>query len=388
LACIDLFAGAGGFSLAAQQAGCRISLAIEKDPHAAATYRRNLVRGRRPARVLEKDICHVDPECLASEILQRRGPVDLILGGPPCQGFSSHRLNDTGVTDARNDLIHVYFDFVRAFRPAAFLMENVPGMLWPRHQLAVGRFYAEGEAAGYRLMDPVLLDARDYGVPQRRRRVFILGLRNDVGDEGLTWPPPPAYCSRIDRERRPDLQPWVKCAHVFDPAPPDDPNDVHMNHGPALTEAFARTPLNGGSRRDSGRVLRCHGSHDGHNDVYGRIDPSKPAPTMTTACINPSKGRFVHPVLPHGITVRQAARIQTFPDSFRFDGGLMAAGQQVGNAVPVALARQLIEALIPILSAARKPSSQASAVAPMSGRDGAEALATLCPAHEPFDEAA
>ena len=359
LACIDLFAGAGGFSLAAKHAGCRISLAVERDRHAAATYRRNLVRGRRPPRLVEDDICALDPKALAADILRRRGVVDLILGGPPCQGFSSHRLNDTGVADARNDLIHVYFDFVRAFAPAAFLMENVPGMLWPRHQDAIARFYREGKASGYRLMNPVILDARDYGVPQRRRRVFILGLRNDISDNGLTWPPPPVHGGPAARRRCSNLLPWVDCAHAFAPASPEDPNDVHMNHGAALIEAFERTPLNGGSRHDSGRLLRCHRSHDGHNDVYGRIDPAEPAPTMTTACINPSKGRFVHPVLAHGITVRQAARIQTFPDCFRFEGGLVAAGQQVGNAVPVALARQLIETLIPILTRA-KPTGVAS----------------------------
>jgi DNA (cytosine-5)-methyltransferase 1 len=122
-----------------------------------------------------------------------------------------------------------------------------------------------------------------------------------------------------------------------------------MNHGPELIAAFKRTPANGGSRRDSGRVLACHVDHDGHKDVYGRIDPSKPAPTMTTACINPSKGRFVHPVLHHGITARQAARIQTFPDDYIFVGGLMAAGKQIGNAVPVALGEVLIRHISSLL---------------------------------------
>jgi DNA (cytosine-5)-methyltransferase 1 len=121
-----------------------------------------------------------------------------------------------------------------------------------------------------------------------------------------------------------------------------------MKHGKELAETFARTPHNGGSRSDSGRILRCHENHVGHHDVYGRIDPSVPAPTMTTACINPSKGRFVHPTEDHGITLRQAARIQSFPDWFNFEGGLMAGGVQVGNAVPVDLAKAL---LIPLKEA-------------------------------------
>jgi DNA (cytosine-5)-methyltransferase 1 len=122
-------------------------------------------------------------------------------------------------------------------------------------------------------------------------------------------------------------------------------NNVHMKHGPALIEAFKNTPPNGGSRTESGRVLPCHEKHRGHFDVYGRIDPKLPAPTMTTACINPSKGRFVHPTEHHGIALRHAARIQSFPDWFTFEGGMMAGGVQVGNAVPVDMAAALLAPL-------------------------------------------
>jgi DNA (cytosine-5)-methyltransferase 1 len=115
-----------------------------------------------------------------------------------------------------------------------------------------------------------------------------------------------------------------------------------MQHSEQLIEVFRATPINGGSRSQSGRLLKCHEKHDGHSDVYGRINPMEPAPTMTTACINPSKGRFVHPTRHHGITVRQAARFQTFPDEFIFEGGLMAAGEQIGNAVPVVLGKALL----------------------------------------------
>ncbi|MNF99158.1 putative BsuMI modification methylase subunit YdiO [compost metagenome] len=125
-----------------------------------------------------------------------------------------------------------------------------------------------------------------------------------------------------------------------------------MNHSEALIELFKNTPINGGSRSDSGRVLKCHQGHGGHSDVYGRINPSKPGPTMTTACINPSKGRFVHPTENHGITLRQAARLQTFPDNFIFSGGLMAAGVQIGNAVPILLGQAIIEKISQALARA------------------------------------
>ncbi len=353
LNCVDLFAGAGGFSLAARRAGFAIRLAVESDKHAAATYRRNLVGRSKRLQVVECDIRKLDPVKAAKEHL-RGDRCDLLLGGPPCQGFSAHRLNDAGIADDRNDLIHTYFDFVRAFAPSAFLMENVPGMLWSRHAAAVKRFYDEGRAAGYMMHDPVILDARDFGLPQRRRRVFILGIRKELDAEGLAWPPQPTHGGASDLRRDQQLRPWISCEAAFSDAPAGDPNDLHMKHSDELVRAFERTPPNGGSRKASGRQLKCHVGHDGHNDVYGRIDPRGPAPTMTTACINPSKGRFVHPTLHHGITVRQAARIQTFPDDYVFEGGLMAAGQQVGNAVPVELASMLIRQIAPALRCAAR----------------------------------
>lgn len=349
LSCVDLFSGAGGFTLAAQLSGLRVRLAVENDKHAIATYRDNLCKGPNAPTLLTDDIISINASKAYRDAFPAGDQCDLMLGGPPCQGFSTHRINDAGVDDDRNDLIHTYFDFVRAFSPSIFLMENVPGMLWERHAAALDRFYREGALAGYDVRAPVVVDARNYGIGQRRKRVFILGVRAGLDASDLKWPPQPTHGNESARRCNPCLLPWVNCAAAFATAPHDDENDVHMSHSEELVEAFRRTPANGGSRKDSGRVLACHKTHDGHNDVYGRIDPSQPAPTMTTACINPSKGRFVHPVEHHGITVRQAARIQTFPDSFVFGGGLMAAGKQVGNAVPVELGRRLITHLLPLL---------------------------------------
>ena len=353
LNCVDLFSGAGGFSLAAQMAGLHVRLAIENDKHAAETYRKNLCKGRLAPNLLDCDITQVRASKAFRDYFPNADQCDLMLGGPPCQGFSSHRINGTGIDDERNDLIHTYFDFVRAFSPSMFLMENVPGMLWDRHSAALDRFYLEGALAGYDVRPAVVVDARNYGLPQRRKRVFILGVRGGLDTAGLVWPPKPSHGNESARRLDPSLELWLNCSDAFIAAPKGDPNDVHMSHTREVIEAFRNTPANGGSRRDSGRLLPCHMHHDGHKDVYGRIDPRLAAPTMTTACINPSKGRFVHPIGHHGITVRQAARIQTFPDNFIFEGGLMAAGKQVGNAVPVELARQLIAHLLPFLRGAR-----------------------------------
>lgn len=341
---IDLFAGAGGFSQAAKNVGLKIVAAVEMSAKACETYEANIVVKNSP-RLYNSDIRTLDPALLKGNHFPGEVECDVLLGGPPCQGFSVHRINNSGVDDPRNELVLRYFQFVRHLRPKVFLMENVPGLLWPRHRPFLAELYEQGKAAGYDLRAPEVIDARDFGVPQRRKRVFVLGVRNDV-NLTINWPPPPTHGSEKAREENDQLHAWVSAAAVFTkPIPVGDENDIHMNHSTELINAFRRTPLNGGSRHESGRTLPCHKNHNGHGDVYGRIDPTQPGPTMTTACINPSKGRFVHPTEHHGITLRQAARFQTFPDSFVFRGGLMAGGMQVGNAVPVRLGEALLKVI-------------------------------------------
>lgn len=347
--CVDVFAGAGGFSLAAKNLGFKVKLAVEYDRHAASTYKQNICDDLENTRILINDIRDLDPHHEISFVLSNEEHCDLLLGGPPCQGYSSHRLKNSGVNDDRNGLIQTYFDWVKAIRPTVFVMENVPGMLWKRHTSFVKDFYARGKREGYYLFEPVVLDARDYGIPQRRKRVFIVGLTKNSLSAEVEWPPRPTHSSPQKRVSGDGLENWVDCSEVFSDIRTDDINNIHMRHGPELTAAFKNTPLNGGSRLESGRLLDCHKNHSGHRDVYGRIDPKSQAPTMTTACFNPSKGRFVHPTKPHGITIRHAARIQSFPDSFVFHGGLTAAGRQVGNAVPIALGENVIKSIIPAL---------------------------------------
>lgn len=341
LRCVDLFAGAGGFSLAAKKSGFEVAAAVELNKHACDTYRENLANDGK-TKLYEGDILKLLPEVLVQAHFSGGNECDLLLGGPPCQGFSVHRINNSGVADPRNKLILRYFKFVKTLQPKIFLMENVPGLLWDRHKSFLEEFYREAKRSKYKVMQPIVLDARDYGLPQRRKRVFILGIRPDI-DINIEWPPAPTHGNESQRLKKPFLKAWVPASTVFEKPPIlDDENNRHMQHSDAIRAVFESTPLNGGSRSESGRILPCHTGHNGHRDVYGRIDPKQPGPTMTTACINPSKGRFVHPTEHHGITVRQAARFQTFPDWFTFKGGLIAAGEQVGNAVPVDLGQKLI----------------------------------------------
>lgn len=382
LTAIDLFSGAGGFSLAAHNVGIDVLVAIEFDQNAAETYQKNLVeRLGAPTQVFAQDITKVDIDSIMRYQGIQKGQLDILLGGPPCQGFSSHRFKDSGKDDPRNALLIRYFDFVEYLKPKAFLVENVPGLLWPRHEKYLNDFLKLAKDHGYQVITgaPLILNAKDYGVPQNRRRAFIFALRNDVIRNDLEWPPKPTHYKSGDCQ-------WLTASSVFEEPEPSvlnefkrrleekfgyseeesaktiaslkwgkeletkDPCNLNMAHSAALTQVFENTPLLGG-RDESGRELDCHKDYKGHKDVYGRIYPHIPANTVTTGCNNPSKGRFVHPWLPHGITLRHAARLQTFPDDYMFTGGSMAIAKQIGNAVPIKLGEALIVEISKLLSA-------------------------------------
>lgn len=348
---IDLFCGAGGFSCAARKSGFQILAAVENDPHAAETYRRNFVQHKKPQPLLfQQDINLLEPQTVIEEIKSKfkTKSVDIVVGGPPCQGFSKHRYKNSGVDDPRNALLLRYFYFIHEIKPKYFIVENVVGLLWPRHAKYLSRFYDLAKQNNYEIEKPVILDAKNYGVPQNRHRVFILGRRSDIKKtDSFQWPPLQTHFSPSSLQVRKNSHPaWNTSLQVFQkPVSPTDPNNIHMHHTAELIDVFASTPLNGGSRFESNRNLPCHQKHKGHNDVYGRICVDSPGPTMTTGCTNPSKGRFLHPFENHGITVRQAARFQTFPDDFVFTGGLISASRQIGNAVPVCLAEAVLKAI-------------------------------------------
>jgi len=373
LTAIDLFAGAGGFSLAALAAGFEIRAAVEIDKHAVATYRHSVFpRCPREPYLADSDIRTISWRDFLNRSQLTVGECDLLLGGPPCQGFSTHRINDAGVNDPRNELLLSYFSAVKAIRPKCFLVENVSGLLWPRHKSYLAEFLSRARNSGYRVHPPVLLNARDYGVPQNRKRVFILGVRRDAGIGEVVWPPPSTHAApQSDEVKAGFKQPWQTARAVFKVAlSKSDPNSRYMRSSLELRKVFAKTPKNGGSRGQSQRILTCHKNHDGHKDVYGRIDPTKPGPTMTSGCINPSKGRFVHPTADHAITARHAARFQSFPDDFVFLGGLTAAGHQIGNAVPPLMGQILTKAIASALAPLGIPLPGEAAVLGASGWPG------------------
>mgnify|MGYP000488703985 FL=1 len=141
---IDLFAGAGGFSLAAREIGFNLLAAVEIDKDACLTYAHNFIENRKnKPKLYQQDILtELTPKKLKSDLSLEKGELDLLMGGPPCQGFSSHRINSAGVDDPRNQLLIRYFEYVKVLRPKVFLVENVTGMLWKRHEDYVNEFKA------------------------------------------------------------------------------------------------------------------------------------------------------------------------------------------------------------------------------------------------------
>jgi DNA (cytosine-5)-methyltransferase 1 len=252
----------------------------------------------------------------------RRGQLDLLAGCPPCQGFSTMTtLNGRTIRDdPRNDLVLEFLRFVRVLRPKAVMMENVPGFAKDKR---IERFVAGLEAIGYRCKRDVL-DAADYGVPQRRRRFILLaGQRGEIPFARL------AHRKSSVREAFKNLR----------KRPRRDPlHQVAERRSVKVRQLIRLIPKDGGSRAAlrKKRQLKCHRKCDGFKDVYGRMAWDRVSPTITGGCCNPSKGRFLHPIRHRAITPREAALLQTFPPRYLFSlrRGKFAAAQMIGNALP------------------------------------------------------
>jgi DNA (cytosine-5)-methyltransferase 1 len=323
LTAIDLFSGCGGLSLGLKKAGFQVLAAVELDELAAETYLQNL----RGTLVLRSDIRRISASAMMKECGLERGELDLLAGCPPCQGFSTLRtLNGhTDIDEPMNDLVFQFRRFVRALLPKTIMMENVPGLAKDDR---LKYFCRSLKALGYSVKFDVL-DAADFGVPQRRRRMILIASR--LGE--VEFAP---------KQKRPVT---VRDAIGALPAPGSNDDKLHIRSAKrsAKIEALIRKiPRNGGSRTSLGaeHQLPCHRKTNGFKDIYGRMAWDKPAPTITGGCINPSKGRFLHPVAHRAVTLREASLLQNFPRRYRFplSQGTYAVAQMIGNAFPPAFA--------------------------------------------------
>ena len=334
---IDLFAGAGGLTVGLRQAGFRVAAAVEFDPVSAASYKANHHR----TRLLVSDVRDITgPQLLEHAGFKKNTELDLLTGCPPCQGFSTlqTRRNDTSDSDFRNNLVFEILRLVRSIRPRALIVENVPGL---QKNWRFKQFRAGLTRAGY-VHDYAVVDAANFGVPQRRKRLVLLALR----DRSIptNWS---RHSSRLTTVRD-SIESLSPAGQSGDPL-----HDHSEQRSASVTARILATPRDGGSRVDvSAKLgLACHTRSQGYFDVYGRMAWDSVAPTITSGCHNPSKGRFLHPEENRAITLREAAILQSFPISYKFSlsRGKEHVARQIGNAFPPGLIRPIARQLRKVL---------------------------------------
>ncbi|CAN5526463.1 DNA cytosine methyltransferase [soil metagenome] len=342
LRAVDAFCGAGGFSLGLSDAGFEVSTAFDIDECSINTYEKNL--GPTP---FISDVRNVGKkEIYRSANLKASWEIDLLVGGPPCQGFSKQKRGGH-LGDDRNKLVLEFLRLVNEVQPRSFVMENVETLAGIRGMHLVEAFRSLNS---YNLHGDFYV-AADYGVPQTRRRYFVVGIRSDLKD--LYNPPEPA--SSI----------WPTVGSVFAdlPEPPNDysehpdfPNHQAARVTPINVKRFSYVPQ-GGGWRDIPIDLRlaCHKKIDypggGWTDVYGRLEWDGQCRTVTGGFDSFTRGRYGHPLHDRPITAREAARLQGFPDSFVFTGNRADVRRQIGNAVPVPMAAAIARSVRNVLVA-------------------------------------
>lgn len=312
----------------------QVVLAVEADPNAAQTYATNFG--------------HSHLHLGRIEDVKTFPAAEVIVGGPPCQGFSP--LNRQREAAESRSLWEQYWRALESVRPTAFVMENVPELL---DSGEFECFSALAAGAGYGIRADVL-NAADFGVPQRRRRAIAIGALG-VADQHVPWPKASHGSGKL---------PWVTVGEAL-AGLPHQPDGVNWhrdrNPRPESRIRYEAVPTNGGNRHQMQAELdrrglgdlvpRCWREHpSGSHDVFGRLWWDRPAPTIRTEFYKPEKGRYLHPAEHRSITIREGALLQSM-GSFVFpeDQPMTSVGRQIGNAVPPLLARRIAQALLPFL---------------------------------------
>ena len=361
---VDLFSGAGGLSYGFRQAGFNIVAGIDKEEEFIESFSQ----------------MHEDSEAIVAdlgknnvkELLNDRGikkdDVDIIVGGPPCKGFST--VGDREKSDDRNKLVIKFADALNELEPAAFVMENVTGLKSMEDEdgnLVIDELEDIFEEYGYRIKYKVL-EATSYGVPQKRKRLFIVGMKTDIDD--FSWPKP-THIPKDSLEKYsdskkdfyvtvdeaisdlPNLEAGEQAREYGDDAATEYQEEMRdgkesvlnhetPNHSEKIIERLSHVPQ-GGNHKDLPEEFQLSG---GYSNIYGRLDPDKPADTITAnfGCVS-APGKFIPPYNDRALTVREGARLQSFPDHYKFFGNQNQQYKQVGHAVPPLLAKSVGEQL-------------------------------------------
>lgn len=341
---IDLFAGCGGLSEGFRESERFIPVAaVEKDLYAAATYAANFGEE------------HIYQGDIAEWVKGDLPEADVVVGGPPCQGFSN--LGAKREDDERNDLWERYVDTLLKVRPKAFLLENVDQFLKTKQFAALQKLTRRGGALSDYSIDFGILRATDYNSFQHRRRAIVIGTHRDMEQIQLpneqaspeSWQTVKDAISDLDQVvpgARVDL-PSGREYEVFGRVVPGKytANELHItrNYQQLSKDRFEAIP-EGGNRFDLPDHLKapCWIKHTtGSGDVMGRLRWDKPSVTIRTEFFKPEKGRYIHPTENRALTHHEAARLQGFPDTFEWCGPKLEIARQIGNAVPVQLAQYL-----------------------------------------------
>lgn len=360
LTAVDLFCGCGGLSVGLQAAGFHILAGLDVEPLYLSSFAHNFPA----AQSLKLDIAATSPQEFMALLGLRPGELDLLAGGPPCQGFSKNVPRRARcLDDPRNRLMKCFLDYCEALAPRLVLMENVAEMKNGFEQSYTEEVLGRLTDAGYRVTHGVL-NAADFGVPQRRRRAFFLASRSG---HAPALPQPTHGKAGHDSELLTHIEVWDAIGDLpslkhgegiesgtYENAPISAFQQVMRNGNTCLTNHVARhlRPLQyerlaalepGQGLKDLPTHLQTKGGYSG---AYGRLTKTMVAPTITRWVFHPGSGRWGHPVDVRTLTIREVARIQSFPDSFEFVGSFMQRAGQLGNAVPPLLAQRIAEAML------------------------------------------
>lgn len=340
----DIFSGVGGLSQGFISAGFEIAFAIEFDKEIAEAYARN----HPGTEMINENICSVDVE----DVKKRHPHIDLIMGGPPCQGFSQ-KGKRMSINDPRNFLFQQFVRFVESFKPKYFVLENVPNIITTSNGYFKDQIIESFSKLGYTVNCGVL-SASEFGIPQDRHRAVFIGV---LGENGIDLPKSPnkrvtieeaiydlpfigsgegEEISKYDKKATSEYQKLLRNGEktLY--------NHVATKHSDLALERLSLIPKGAGRE-----VLPAeHRTKSIYSGTWCRLLEDGIAPTITTRFDTPSSGRFTHPILNRCLTVREAARVQSFPDSFRFYGNKTSQMKQVGNAVPPLLAYAIAQQIV------------------------------------------
>jgi len=349
---IDLFSGAGGFSYGFKQAGYKIIAALDNDENAKITYENNFPTTKFYFNKIED----IDARVVMEDLELKDGELDCLVGGPPCQGFSTK--GNMILNDPRNTLFRYFVRFVNVMRPKIVLIENVPPILTLGNNRFRDEIYNLFEKNGYKASYKNLM-AADYGVPQKRLRAFFTALKNH---KEPSFPVPTHTANRKNKNDALKSYVTVKEAigdlptlkrgqriEIYTKPPFSEyqklvrkGQDRLYNHEAKIQNERnierMRYLRQGQSMKDLPKYLQAK---SGFSQAYGRLANDKPSCTITANMHNLGSGRYIHPRQNRGITVREAARLQSFDDKFIFYGSMFKQFGQVGNAIPPLLAKAI-----------------------------------------------